>query len=128
MGDLSNHLSRHEVGCKCGCGFDAADTELIDVLEHVMNHFETLKAGRLKLFINSWNRCEKHNKFVGGAPSSKHVKGTACDFRVENIHEDEVADYLESEYPNKYGIGRYDGRTHVDVRKTKARWDNRGIE
>jgi hypothetical protein len=41
------------------------------------------------------------------------------------VHDDKVADYLEEKYPDKYGIGRYIGRTHLDIRKTKARWDNR---
>jgi hypothetical protein len=48
------------------------------------------------------------------------------DFWIKDVHADDVADYLESKYPSKYGIGRYVGRTHVDVRSDKAyRWDYR---
>jgi len=44
----------------------------------------------------------------------------------DKISDDEVADFLELEYPGVYGIGRYDTRTHADARPDgPARWDNR---
>jgi len=115
------HFKRSEFACKCGCGFAAMDSELLEVLEDVRAHFNS------PIKINSGCRCIEHNKAVGGSPNSMHTKGMACDFVVLNLGEnqDAVADYLESKYPDKYGIGRYLGRTHVDVREGKARWDNR---
>jgi hypothetical protein len=29
MGDVSKNLSRSEMACNCGCGFDACDIELV---------------------------------------------------------------------------------------------------
>jgi len=116
------HFSRKEFECKCGCGFAAMDSELLEVLEDVREHFGS------PIIITSGCRCPSHNAQVGGMPNSFHTKGMACDFKVKSLGEnqDTVADYLEAKYPNKYGIGRYIGRTHIDVRPNgPARWDNR---
>lgn len=118
---VSNNFLRSEFACKCGCGFDAVDITLNEVLEDVRKHF-----GGNSIKITSGNRCPKYNATIPGASSkSQHTKGMAADFRVKNVHEDRVADYLEEKYPDWFGIGRYEGRTHIDVRSTPARWDNR---
>lgn len=113
------YFSREEFACDCGCGFDAVDIELLFVVTDMRKHF-----GKPVRF-NSANRCIKHNHDEGGADGSEHINGVAGDITVDDIHPDKVADYLEKKYPNKYGIGRYRGRTHIDVRPYKARWDNR---
>ena len=113
------------MACQCKCGFNAVDAELVKVLEDVMDHFEEEQSERLVLIITSGNRCDKHNRSVGGAINSMHTKGMGCDFRIRDIPEDEVADYLEATYPDTYGIGRYTGRTHLDVRPNPVRWDKR---
>ena len=61
------------------------------------------------------------------AETSKHLDGLAADFIVRGVAADDVATYLEQQYPDRYGIGRYTGRTHLDVREDKARWDRRGL-
>ena len=114
------YFQREEFACKCGCGFDTVDYELAEVLDDVRRHFDS------PVRINSGCRCISHNHRVGGSSHSTHVDGRAADFIVSGIHEDEVADYLETKYPDKYGIGRYNGRTHIDTRSGKARWDMRG--
>lgn len=113
------YFNRHEFACKCGCGFDAVDVELLFVLIDLREHF-----GR-PVEISGPNRCFHHNRDEGGADDSEHVNGVAGDVKVQDIHPDKVADYLEDKYPDKYGIGRYRGRTHIDTRPYKARWDNR---
>jgi len=120
MGDLSEHFSRSEFSCKDGCGFDTVDAELITVLEDVRTSF------RMPVIINSGCRCEEHNKLANGSEKSQHLKGRAADFRVEGLHPDMVANYLERKYFDRYGIGRYDGRTHIDTRSDgPTRWDKR---
>lgn len=116
---ISQNFKREEFSCQCGCGFSSVDIELVGVLEKVRTHFEN------PIVITSGNRCETHNTKVGGAKTSQHTKGMAVDFKVLNCDQDEVADYLEVNYPDRYGIGRYEGRTHLDVRASKARWDKR---
>lgn len=113
------YFKRKEFACSCGCGFSAVDVELLKVLEDVREKFGPV-------VINSACRCEKHNKAVGGADGSKHKLGIAADIRVVNTDPDTVYKYLENKYKNKYGIGRYNTFTHVDVRPDgPARWDFR---
>ena len=123
MGDISRNFSRVEFECsptECGCGFDTIDAGLVNILEQVRFKFK-----QAPVTINSGCRCEAHNFDVGGAVYSKHLKGRAADFVVSGVHADTVADYLIATYPGKYGIGRYNGRTHVDSRDGEARWDSR---
>jgi len=113
---LSKHFSRSEFECKCGCGGDTVDYALVEVLENVREYFNK------PIVINSGYRCASHNASIGGSSNSQHIRGKAADFRVSGTTEEEVVSYLESLYPNKYGIGIYQGRTHLDVRDAKARW------
>jgi len=113
---LSKHFSRSEFACKCGCGGDTVDHALIEVLEDVRGYFNA------PIVINSGYRCVNHNAAIGGSPASQHTKGKAADFRVIGVAEEEVVSYLESIHPNEYGVGIYQGRLHIDVRKERARW------
>jgi len=113
------NFSRKEFACSCGCGFDTIDYELLEVLEDVRAYFDS------PVYINSGCRCISHNHKVGGSTHSQHLYGKASDIVVKDIDADVVADYLESKYQSIYGIGRYNGRTHIDVRSGKARWDKR---
>lgn len=118
MGDLSEHFSRSEFRCHCGCGFDTVDAELIRVLELLRSGF-----GGCAVTINSGCRCKKQNRAVGGSDGSMHIGGKAADIVVAGIGSEHVADYLEGRYAGAYGIGRYPTWTHIDVRSgPKARW------
>lgn len=119
MGDISEHFSRTEFACKDGCGLDVVDAELLTVLEDIRIYFN---AG---VELHDACRCAVHNAAMGGAPKSQHLIGKAADTSVVGQSPDHVADYVTNKYPNKYGIGRYDTFTHIDVRSAKARWDFR---
>ncbi|MCK4842776.1 MAG: hypothetical protein KAT04_12990 [Methylococcales bacterium] len=116
---LHKHFTRQEFACKCGCGFNTVDAELLGVLINLRTHFKSA------VIINSGARCKKHNASVSRSEHSKHISGQAADVKVAGIHENDVADYLESEYPQEYGIIRYTGRTHIDVRANAYRYDHR---
>lgn len=119
MGDLSEHFSRKEFACKCGCGFDKVSPALVEKLEKL----RALCGGK-PMSINSGCRCVKHNKAVGGSANSQHLRGTAADVRqVPGLTIDQMAKLAEQ--AGFDGIGKYAGRIHVDVRGTPARWDNR---
>ena len=132
MGDMTRNLSRREFACKCGCGFDTVDFDLPTLIQGAVDYFQEVNSEYdIKVTINSGCRCEKHNKSEGGSKGSLHVKAKAADIVIydrrfgKDIHADLVADYFENKYPNSKGIGRYVGRTHIDSRNTKARWDMR---
>ena len=117
MSKFSNYFCRSEFACKCGqCMQDTIDAELLMVLEDVRKHFSQ------PVIIKSAHRCWVHNLIVGGVKSSMHLIGKAADIVVENIKPSQVAEYLENEYMDRYGIGRYDDFVHIDVRSTPARW------
>lgn len=113
---LSKHFKRSEFACKCGCGFDVVDVELLGILEQVRQQFGPVT-------ITSGCRCRSHNKAIGGAKKSQHIIGKAADIKVSYCSPDKIAKYLRKKYPNKYGIGLYPGWLHVDVRQAKARWE-----
>lgn len=106
-----------EFQCKCGCKTNDVDHELVEILEKVREHF-----GR-PVTITSGVRCATHNARVGGVSNSQHVYKKAADFVVSGIAPRIVANYLETLLPNTGGIGVYSSFVHVDVRKTKARWN-----
>jgi len=116
MGDLSPHFSRHEFECACGCGFDTVDTELLTIVEVLRDYFDA------SVIVNSGCRCRLHNESVGGSVHSQHMVGRGADFEVEGVLPSEVQSYIEHTWPDRYGLGRYDGFTHVDSRSGKARW------
>jgi uncharacterized protein YcbK (DUF882 family) len=76
MGDLSEHFSKWELACRCGCGFDDVDPELIRMLEEMRGHFGG------PITINSGCRCLRHNMMVGGNPQSEHLDGQAADLAI----------------------------------------------
>lgn len=116
MGDLSKNFSRHEFACKCGCGFDTVDAELLRILQSVRDHF-----GRA-VTITSACRCETHNARVGGTSGSQHLRGRAGDIVVSGVEPVMVADYINRMDSERNGIGRYSDFTHVDTRTGRARW------
>jgi uncharacterized protein YcbK (DUF882 family) len=129
MTRLTKHVWRREVACKCGCGFDAADVELVRTVEECVTYFEqTLAERKLTVVFNSWCRCARHNKDEGGATNSQHLLGRAVDFYIIGVHPERVANWLDKTFPRSHGIGRYNSFTHLDRRPERVRWDNRREE
>ena len=109
------HFKTSEFACK-HCGEVKVDSELLAVLELVRNHFGA------PVTVTSGYRCKTHNLNVGGAPKSKHVEGIAADIKVKGFDADEVYHFINSQFPNSYGLGLYKSWVHIDTRKTMARW------
>lgn len=115
---LSEHFNRSEFKCNCGlCDYDTVDSELIEVLEDVREHFNA------PVTITSGNRCPDYNAHVGGSKNSWHVRGRAADIQVAGVMPQVVQNYLLVKYPDQYGIGSYSSFTHIDTRTTKGRWN-----
>jgi len=116
MGDLSKNFSSWEFECGCGCGFDEISIYTLEVLERVREFFKS------SVSITSGCRCPDHNKREGGSERSQHLTGRAADIKVKGVPPKDVADYLSTVYPRRYGIGRYRTFTHIDTRHSRARW------
>lgn len=120
---LSRHFSSSEFECKCKkerCNSSFIATELLDLLKDVRRYFGA------PIKITSGYRCIIHNENVGGAVRSQHSQGNAADIQVIGVDPVKVQDYLEDQFPDTYGIGRYPTFTHIDVREKKARWGKNG--
>jgi uncharacterized protein YcbK (DUF882 family) len=114
MAKLSEHFKRSEFRCKCGCGADTVDYELLRVCEEVREYTGA------PVRVMSGHRCKKHNSAVGGAKRSQHLYGRAADLQVDNPKD--VYDYLNTKYPNTYGLGLYARMVHVDTSSRRTRW------
>lgn len=124
MGNLSKNLSRWEIACKCGCGFDSMDIETINVIQECCDNFAS-KLGKAKvvLVVHSGCRCFAWNDHVGGEDGSKHLIARAIDFHIEGVPNGEVYKYLDKKYIAKYGIGLYSWGVHLDTRTGRSkRW------
>lgn len=107
-------FSCHGTGC-CDCTY--IDEELVSLLEQIRTHFQA------PVLINSGYRCQKHNRSVGGATASQHLKGKAADVRVAGVLPIQVAQFARQ--CGAGGVGLYDNFVHVDTRKGNAFWDSR---
>ena len=72
----SKYFKQSEFACKCGCGFNAINPELVKKLDYLR---ETLG---MPLVVNSGCRCEEYNKKVGGKSDSAHTRGNASDIQI----------------------------------------------
>lgn len=116
---LSTNFRVKEFACNDGSDTVLISEELVNLLQKIRDHFGD------QVIINSGYRTSTYNKQVGGATNSQHVKGTAADIVVKGATPLEVAQYTEYLQPNSGGIGVYQSFTHVDVRSSHSRWDNR---
>jgi len=117
LGDISEHFSRKEFECNCGCGFDVVDAELIIVLEDIRMEFDR------PITISGPNRCVIYNAKVHGSRNSMHTYGKAADIIIDGVDPKEIYAYVDNKYKHQYGLGLYSNRIHIDVRKAKARWN-----
>lgn len=116
---LSDNFKVREFACNDGSDTVLISEELVDLLQKIRDHFG------VAVTINSGYRTSAYNKKVGGATNSQHVKGTAADIVIKGVDPLTVAQYSEHLMPNSGGIGVYQTFTHVDVRTSRSRWDNR---
>jgi len=74
------------------------------------------------LIITSAYRDPEHNKRVGGAKESYHMRGMAFDIRVDNIDPSRLI--AEARKLGFNGVGTYprQGFVHIDTRATDAQW------
>ncbi|ADE57224.1 YcbK family protein [Aminobacterium colombiense] len=115
---LSEHFSRTELACRCGCDRCDIKPKLLSLLEKIRSLVGT------PIFINSGYRCPTHNKRIGGVPNSWHTQGVAADIRQAKysnnvFHSKVLRAYKDGKLSELGGLGLYNGRIHVDVHKPK---------
>jgi len=119
MGDLSTNFSRWEFSCKCGCGYNTVDAELLTVLQWL--RYET----KTPITINSGCRCVEHNEvvqkesnkhYIPYSSKSQHMLGRAADIVVVGVDPEEVYNLINKYFPSRLGLIQYDYFIHVDSR------------
>ena len=115
--NLSANFKVKEFACNDGSDVIFIAPDLVEILQKIRTHF-----GKA-VNINSGYRTPAYNKKVGGVTQSQHLYGTATDIRISDVNPKDIAKYVETLMPNTGGIGIYSNFVHVDVRKTKSRWN-----
>jgi Peptidase M15 len=91
-------------------GNGGLNRRLNGLLYQISNHF------RAPVTVVSGCRSYSHNRRIGGARESWHLRCMAADFRVQGVGPGTVYRYTAS-LPGRGGVGRYcrDSFIHVDV-------------
>ena len=121
-GKASVHFAWSEICCHhCGRVPNEGECQQTAVwLEKVR-----VALGNRRIFCNSWARCETHNRAVGGAPNSYHLKGWAVDITVDGLTPAQAhRELAKLQGTGKLigGLGRYPSFCHVD-RGIPRRWN-----
>jgi len=117
MSQFTKNFTREEFACKCGCGFNTVDFDLVNICQEIADYFEDV------VIVSSGARCKKHNKAVGGGKNSQHLLGRAADLKLKHTEPDLVHAYITGRYFDSLGVGKYSTFTHIDTRDTIARWE-----
>lgn len=111
------------------------DEELLFRILELQEELEKKGFDPNAFWIRNGHRHPQKNDLVGGARSSRHLRGEAIDMVIQDINQD--GRYTEADKAIVYelvdkkiigtrgGVGKYPGsRTiHIDVRGKRARWD-----
>ena len=82
---LSRSFRAKEFACKDGTDPLFVDSELVQVLQAIRDHFGA------PVVITSGYRTAAHNRAVGGAVYSQHQYGRAADIRVSGVPVEQLA-------------------------------------
>ena len=82
--DNIKYFRKDEFTCKCGCGLNNINMNLVQILDEIRAYFNT------PVNVSSGCRCKKHNKNVGGDYNSRHLLGKAADIVVPGVNKNKV--------------------------------------
>lgn len=121
---LTPNFSLDEFKSKDGSAFPA---EVVQNLSILAKQLQSLRDHLGKsVTITSGYRSKEHNKKIGGALDSFHVRGMAADIQVAGMKPKEVAEEIEKLIKEgkmlEGGIGIYNSWIHYDFRGKRIRW------
>lgn len=121
----SKHFKKSEFACHCGkCEYSKdpkMNRELITVLELIRAYCKSINP-KSYVFISSGRRCKEHNAKEGGRPRSKHLYGLAADIKTRHVPLADVFNYINTLFPDCFGLSLYSNFIHIDARKGRGRW------
>ena len=81
MTRLTDHFTKEEFDCQCGCG----NGDII-ISENLVFELECVRVHYGKpIRINSGIRCLSHNRKIGSRDTSSHIKGLAVDISCTDM-------------------------------------------
>ena len=81
MTRLTDHFTKEEFDCQCGCG----NGDII-ISENLVFELECVRVHYGKpMRINSGIRCLSHNRKIGSRDTSSHIKGLAVDISCTDM-------------------------------------------
>jgi uncharacterized protein YcbK (DUF882 family) len=123
MGDISNNFSYSEFigNVKLNQVPINARMSIEKLVKEVLQPARDILGTSIQI-TSGW-RSEEHNRLIGGAKDSQHIKGTACDLIIPRMTGIQSFEFFAKHFGNKIGgLGLYaDERTtgkfvHVDIR------------
>jgi hypothetical protein len=81
MTHLTEHFTKEEFDCQCGCG----NGDIV-IAERLVNELEIVRQAYNKpMRITSGIRCLSHNRNIGSRDTSSHIKGVAVDIHCTDM-------------------------------------------
>lgn len=109
---LTPNFKKSEFACKCGCGHDDIDLNLVVKLQRVRDELGH------PIKITSGCRCPSHNENVGGENFSSHISGFAAD--ISCTHSFKRMTLLPVLCREFRRVGVAETFIHVDIDPTKT--------
>ena len=110
-GQITEHFSRKEFACKCGCGTGEINHVLVQNLELARRDLKR------PMRINSGIRCLNHNRAIGSRDTSSHIKCVAADIGCTSMGERHELLGILLKYFKRVGVHKE--FIHVDVDNEK---------
>jgi uncharacterized protein YcbK (DUF882 family) len=125
---LTKNFKKSEFMCHDGT---EVPPELMDNLRELVHNLQIIRdhlGG--PVHVVSGYRTSRHNRRIGGARKSQHLKAKAADIRVYNMTPEELAEVVINLIKDKKiksgGIGVYQHFVHYDTRGRNTRWKGKG--
>jgi len=110
-GKLTEHFTRKEFDCQCGCGTGEISMDLVEKLEKARTDLNR------PMRINSGIRCLEHNRSIGSRDTSSHIKCVAADIGCTSMSDRHELLSILLKYFKRVGVHKQ--FIHVDVDNNK---------
>ena len=112
-GQITEHFSKKEFDCKCGCGTGEINRVLVQNLEMARRDLKR------PMRINSGIRCLNHNRAIGSRDTSSHIKCVAADIGCTSMDDRHELLSILLKYFKRVGVHKQ--FIHVDVDNEKPK-------
>ena len=132
MSKLTKNFELHEFNCKDGTKVPVEYINNVTILAKQLQIIRVYRSAEVgedtPIQIISAYRSEAHNKKVGGAKNSMHLKGKASDIRVKKEYMNHlhllINELIDTNEIIAGGITYYKEKNfiHYDIRGVKTKW------